>query len=64
MSPRTVKMMISLTDEVVGLLREEQERVYYGRIGSQSIIVERALRFYLRQPGHERMSLGDRRKGR
>ena len=51
------KIMFSLSQKAARMLREEKRKVYYDRVGSQSIIVERALRLYLRTPGHERLDL-------
>ena len=38
------KLMISLTDEIEEMTREEVERIYHGRVGGLSIFFEQILR--------------------
>ncbi len=40
------KVMISLTDEAESLVRQEVEKVYYGRTGGVSIFFEGLVRKY------------------
>jgi hypothetical protein len=40
------KVMISLTDEAEQLVRQEVDKVYYGRTGGFSIFFERLVRQY------------------
>ena len=40
------KLMVSLSDEAEGLVREEVDRLYYGRTGGVSIFFEGLVRKY------------------
>ena len=40
------KLMVSLSDEAEGLVREEVDKVYYGRTGGVSIFFEGLVRKY------------------
>lgn len=50
------KVMISLTDEAEQLVRDEIDKVYYGRTGAVSIFFESLVRRYFKG-GHKGSSI-------
>ena len=54
------KLMVSLSDEAEHLVREEVDKVYYGRTGGVSIFFEGLVRRYFN--GHKKTPSGNGRK--